>query len=39
MRCVVCLLGETDFSYGSLAMRRGETTLLFRDLPVDVCTS
>ncbi len=37
MKCVVCKHGETKKGNITVTLTRGNTTLVFRDVPADVC--
>ncbi len=37
MRCVVCKHGETSPGQVTVSLQRGETTVIFKQVPADVC--
>jgi YgiT-type zinc finger domain-containing protein len=39
MRCVICQYGETELGMTTVALTRGETTVVIRDVPAQICTT
>jgi len=37
MRCVMCKQGETQPGKASVTLQRGETTVIVKEVPADVC--
>lgn len=37
MKCVICKNGETEPGTTSLLLERGDTTLVIKNVPADVC--
>ena len=37
MRCVVCKEGETNKDFTTVMLEREGTTLVFKDVPADIC--
>lgn len=37
MTCVVCKNGETHPGHATVSLQRGNTTVVFRKVPADVC--
>lgn len=37
MRCVICKTGETNPGKTTVTVQRGETTVLIKDTPAEVC--
>ena len=37
MRCVICKVGETQPGKTTVTLERGGTTLVFKDVPAQVC--
>ncbi|MGH2495852.1 MAG: type II toxin-antitoxin system MqsA family antitoxin [Ktedonobacteraceae bacterium] len=37
MKCVICKSGETAPGKTSILLERGKTTLVFKNVPADVC--
>jgi YgiT-type zinc finger domain-containing protein len=37
MKCPICKHGETQKSVASITLERGSTTVLFKNVPADVC--
>lgn len=37
MRCVICKQGETQPGAATVVLQRGETTVVIKDVPADVC--
>ena len=37
MKCVICKTGETEPGGVTVTLQRGETTVLIKDTPADVC--
>lgn len=37
MKCVICKQGETASGITTVTLRRGECTLIFKDVPADLC--
>ena len=37
MKCVICKTGETKPGKASVTLQRGETTVLIKDTPAEVC--
>ncbi len=37
MRCVICKTGETAPGTATVTLQRGETTLLVKNVPAEVC--
>ena len=38
MKCAICQYGETEPGTAIVTLARGETTVVFRDVPAEVCT-
>lgn len=38
MNCVICHYGETEPGTRTVALTRGETTIVIRDVPAQICT-
>jgi YgiT-type zinc finger domain-containing protein len=38
MKCLICQYGETETGTTTVSLTRGETTIVFRDVPAQVCT-
>src|SRR2546422_8301609 len=39
MKCVICQFGETEPGTTTVTLTRGETTVVIRDVPAQVCTT
>ncbi len=39
MKCVICRYGETEPGTTTVAFTRGETTVVIRDVPAEICTT
>ncbi len=39
MKCVICQYGETEPGTTIVALARGETTIVIRDVPALICTT
>ena len=37
MQCVICKHGETHSGFTTVALQRGEHTLIFKDVPAEIC--
>lgn len=37
MRCVICRLGETNPGETTVTLNRGQTTLVFKNVPAEIC--
>ena len=37
MKCVICKTGETAQGFTTLIINRGDTAVLFKQVPADVC--
>jgi YgiT-type zinc finger domain-containing protein len=37
MKCLICKLGETRAGETAVTLRRGESTIIFKNVPADVC--
>ena len=37
MRCMICKKGETRLGEVTVTLQRGETTVIFKGVPADVC--
>ena len=37
MRCVLCKHGDTNPGHATVTLQRGETTVIIKDVPADVC--
>ena len=37
MKCVICKAGETKPGLATVTLQRGETIVLIKDVPADVC--
>ena len=37
MTCVICKLGETASGLTRVVLQRGETTVVIKDVPADIC--
>jgi len=37
MKCVICRQGETKDGFGTVTMERGQTTLVVKKVPAQVC--
>ncbi len=37
MNCVICKSGETKPGYVTVTLQRGDTTIIFKNVPADVC--
>jgi YgiT-type zinc finger domain-containing protein len=38
MKCIICQYGETELGATTVALTRGETTVVIRDVPAEICT-
>ena len=39
MKCSVCKRGETRLGHATLTLERGITTVVFKDVPAEVCAN
>jgi YgiT-type zinc finger domain-containing protein len=39
MKCVICQYGETEPGTTTVTLTRGETTVVIRDVPAQICTT
>lgn len=39
MKCVICQYGETEPGTATVAFTRGDTTIVIRDVPAQICTT
>mgnify|MGYP002402961084 FL=1 len=39
MRCIICQYGETESGTTAVTLTRGETTIVIRDVPAQICTT
>jgi len=39
MKCVVCKQGETNLGKATVTLERGASTLVFKNVPADVCSN
>jgi YgiT-type zinc finger domain-containing protein len=39
MKCVICQFGETEPGTTTVTLTRGETTVVIRDVPAQICTT
>lgn len=39
MYCVICKQGETNSGRVTVTLQRGESTIVFREVPADVCVN
>lgn len=39
MKCVICKHGETQAGHTTVTLERGETVLVFRNVPAQVCAN
>ena len=39
MKCPVCKNGETQAGVATITLERGATTLVFKDVPAEVCSN
>lgn len=39
MTCVICQYGDTEPGTTTVALTRGETTIVIRDVPAQICTT
>lgn len=37
MKCVICKNGETKPGKATITLNRGETSLVFKDVPAEIC--
>ena len=37
MKCVICKQGETHFGVTTVTLTRGETTVVIKKVPADIC--
>jgi len=37
MKCIICKQGETHPGKATVPLARGESTIIFKDVPADVC--
>ncbi len=37
MKCVICRTGETQFGQATVILQRGDTTVVIKDVPAEVC--
>ncbi|HID05927.1 MAG TPA: type II toxin-antitoxin system MqsA family antitoxin [Armatimonadetes bacterium] len=37
MKCVICKMGETETGAVTVTLQRGNTTLLIKDVPAEIC--
>ena len=39
MKCVICREGQTATCQAVVTLQRGESTIIFKNVPADVCTN
>ncbi|RLD66416.1 MAG: hypothetical protein DRI84_04850 [Bacteroidetes bacterium] len=39
MNCVICKHGETNIGLVTVTLQRGESSIIFREVPADVCAN
>ena len=39
MKCVICREGQTAPSQATVTLQRGESTIIFKNVPAEVCTN
>jgi len=39
MKCLICRVGETKKGTATVTLERGESTIIVREVPADVCTN
>ncbi len=39
MKCAICRNGETEMDVTTVVFERGETTLVFKHVPAEICTN
>ena len=39
MKCVICREGQTATGQAIVTLQRGESTIIFKNVPADVCTN
>ena len=39
MKCVICREGQTATDQAIVTLQRGESTIIFKNVPADVCTN
>jgi YgiT-type zinc finger domain-containing protein len=39
MKCVICKQGETDPGLTTVTLQRGESTIIFKQVPAEVCSN
>jgi len=37
MKCIICKNGSTSFGTATVILNRGETAVIFRQVPADIC--
>ena len=37
MKCVICRTGELNAGFATVTLERGETTLVFKNVPAQIC--
>ena len=37
MKCVICKLGETHAGMATVTLQRGDTTIILKQVPADIC--
>jgi len=37
MKCIICRNGETQAGKTTVTLQRGQTTVIFKDTPADIC--
>lgn len=37
MTCLICKQGQTRLGHATVTLQRGECTVIFKDVPADVC--
>ena len=37
MKCVICKQGRTNMGFSTVALERGHTTVIIKDVPAEVC--
>jgi len=37
MKCVICKIGETKPGFVTVTLQRGETTVIFKQVPAEIC--
>ncbi len=39
MKCTICKIGETEVGHATVTLERGNTTVVIKNVPADVCTN